>query len=483
MSAAVRSYLTAGVALVGAGIVTAAGVVPPLAHSEAQVVERAVTLAAAVGQACSGYNIEGCDIWAPQTYTPVTYDPNAGAWRNVPANIVNAVASIPRALIDGLNELSYGFEVTGSWWVYTPTNVLGFDPADPPKVAALINLLIPFKPLSQPLGEGLTWWAKANLTMNEGCTGTAGPVCSDPNALLATMFQVPTSSMINGFRFPDVVLDPVSPLEGSMGNPLPADYPGNIDRQTPWAGAYVQLNPLDPEYSVLNYLKADPSTNRPEPITFAEVTSSLTRFVKASRLNFYPFVPMSFVLKGWPYTALTPLFKPFLPWLCPDCNPLNPAWPPGATEQPWPSAAVPAPVPAPAQASAVEGSPVSAATASTTAAPAEPAVAESAAATDRVSLTGRAKRAQARVAKPAATVTSGDVASGDVASVDVASGDVAPVTTAGTAEAPVEAPAESGVTQRRASRASEAGSAKADRAGTDRSGHSTRGRAAAKSGE
>jgi hypothetical protein len=475
MSAAVRSYLTAGVALVGAGIVTAAGVVPPLQNSEARVVERAVTLAAAVGGACSSYNIEGCDIWAPQSYTPVTYNPNAGLWRNVPANLVNAVISIPRALVDGLNELSYGFEVTGSWWVYTPTNVLGFDPADPPKVSALMNLLIPFKPLSQPLGEGLTWWARANLTMNEGCTGTAGPVCPDPNALLATMFQVPTTSMINGFRFPDVIPDPVSPLEGSMGNPLPADYPGNIDRQVPWAGAYVQLNPLDPEYSVLNYLKADPSTNRPERVTFAEVASSLTRFVKASKLDFYPFVPMSFLLKGWPYTALTPLFKPFLPWLCPDCNPLNPAWPPGATEQPWPSATVPAPVPAPApaEASAVEGSPVSAATAPATAAPAEPAVAESAAATDRVSLTGRAKRAQARIAKPAAAVTSGDVASGDVA----------PVTTAGTAEAPVEAPTESGVTQRRASRASEAGNAKADRAGTDRSGHSTRGRAAAKSGE
>ena len=468
MSAAVRSYLTAGVALVGAGIVTAAGVVPSVPRSQTPVVERAVSLAAAVGGACSSYNIEGCDIWAPQSYTPVVYNPTAGAWRNVPANVVNAIISIPRALVDGLNELSYGFEVTGSWWVYTPTNVLGFDPADPPKVSALVNLLIPFKALSQPLGEGLTWWARANLTMNEGCTGTAGPVCPDANALLATMFQVPISSMINGFRFPDVVLDPVSPLEGSMGNPLPADYPGNIDRAVPWQGAYVQLNPLDPEYSVMNYLRADPSTNRPERVTFAEVAAAVTRFVKASNLDFYPFVPMSFVLKGWPYTALTPLFKPFLPWLCPDCNPLNPAWPPGATEQPWPSATVPAPA---------ETSGVTDTAASTVATTSEPPVAASTAAPERVSLTGRAKRALAATPKVAAVAAAVDAVP-DAVTDAVPDSLPAPKISVPEVTAAAEAPAETAGTTRRAPRASESGATR-----SDRTAHSARGRAAAGSGD
>lgn len=461
MSAAVRSCFTAGVALVGAGVVTAAGLVPPLQQSETQVVQRAVSLAAAVGSSCSSYNIDGCDIWAPQSYTPVVYDPNAGAWRNVPANLVNAALSIPRALVDGLNDLSYGFEVTGSWWVYTPTNVLGFDPADPPKVSALLNLLIPFKPLSQTLGEGLTWWARANLTMNEGCTGTAGPVCQDPNALLATMFLVPNTTLINGFKFP-FITDPVSPLEGSMGNPLPADYPGNIDRVVPWSEAYVQLNPLDPEYAVLNYLKADPATNRPEPITFPEVTAALTRFVKASRLDFYPFVPMSFLLKGWPYTALTPLFKPFLPWLCPDCNPLNPAWPPGATEQPWPSATVPAPAAVEATASVD-----SAATAPAAPVATEPeagsAVADNNANATRVSLTERTKRTGSRPAKAAAAATDAALA--------------VPADAPAVADAaPAEVPAGAGATHRRASRA-------ADSARTDRAGHSGKARAAARSAE
>jgi hypothetical protein len=417
MPAGIRSYFTAAVAAAGAGIVTVAGVAPTQqfeAPVEARVVERAVSLAAAVevGQACSGYNIEGCDIWAPQTYTPIPYDPDAGSWDNVAANILNGVISMPRAFVNALNDLSYAFEVTGSWWVYTPTNVLGFDPADPPKAAALLNLLVPFAPLSAPLGESFTWWAKANLTMNAGCTGTTGPTCPDLGALLNTMFRVPTWDLIRGYQFPDVVLDPVSELEGSMGNPLPEGYPGNIDRQVGWSGAYLELNPRDPEYSVLNYLKADPSTNRPEPVTFDEIVSSLTRFAKASDLDFDPFVPMSFLLKGWPYTAFTPLFKPFLPWLCPECNPLNPAWPPGATEQPWPSAAEPAP------ASSVEGAPISAVTAPTAGAsdpsapsapatPSAPEVVESTVAAERASSssTGRANRAPARVAKPAAAAT------------------------------------------------------------------------------
>jgi hypothetical protein len=486
MSAGARSYLTAAVAGAGVGIVTAAGIVLPQqveAPVQARVVERAVSLAAAVevGQACSGYNIEGCDIWAPQTYTPIPYDPDAGSWDNVAANLVNAVISMPRAFINAIDAMSYAFEVTGSWWVYTPTNVLGFDPADPPKVAALFNLMIPFAPLSEPLGESFSWWAKANLTMNAGCTGTTGPTCPDLGALLQTMFRVPTWDLIRGYQFPDVVLDPVSELEGSMGNPLPEGYPGNVDRAVGWSGAYLELNPRDPEYSVLNYLKADPSTNRPEPITFDEIVSSITRFAKASDLDFNPFVPMSFLLKGWPYTVLTPIFKPFLPWLCPDCNPLNPAWPPGATEQPWPSAAEPAPAPAPA--STVEGAPVSADTAPTaaasdlsdSAAPSAPSaasapevaemaeVAESTVEVERAaSSTGRANRAPARGAEPAAVATPDEVAA---------------TTTADATEPAVAEPAEPRVTNRRAARTAEAGGAE-----TDRASDTVRGRTPARSG-
>jgi len=326
MSAAVRSYLTSGLALMGAGFVTAAQITPPLRHAETRVVEAAVSLAAAVGngQACSGYNTDGCDIWATQTYTPVALDPSGSA-ANIAANIVNAVASIPRAFVDAINDLSYALEVTGNWWVYTPTNVLGTDPADPPKYTALVNLAIPFKPLSHAIGEQVSWWAKANLPMDAGCTANAGPHCADSNGITSRMFQAPIWTLTAGYQFP-TEFNPVSAAEGAIGT----EIPGSVGAEVPWSGAYVKLDPQDPVNALINYLQADPSTNTPKPLSGGEIAATLDRLGKAMELGFNPFVPMSYLLKGWPYTALTPLFLPFVPALCPTCNPVDPGLPPVA---------------------------------------------------------------------------------------------------------------------------------------------------------
>ena len=324
MSAAVRSYLTTGLALMGAGFVTAAQITPPLHHAGTRVVEAAVSLAAAVGngEPCSGYNTDGCDINAPQTYTPVALDPS-GSSANIAANIVNAVASIPRAFVDALNELSYALEVTGNWWVYTPTNVLGTDPADPPKYTALVDLAIPFKPLSHAIGEQLSWYAKANLPMDAGCTADVGPHCTDFNAITSRMFQVPIWTLTAGYQFPKE-FNPVSAAEGAIGT----EIPGSVGAEVPWSGAYVKLDPQDPVNALINYLQADPSTNTPKPISGGEIAATLDRLGKALESSFNAFVPMSFLLKGWPYTALTPLFLPFVPALCPTCNPVDPGLPP-----------------------------------------------------------------------------------------------------------------------------------------------------------
>jgi hypothetical protein len=324
MTASVRSYLTTGLALMGVGFVTAAQITPPLHQAETRVVEAAVSLAAAVGNGlpCSGYNTDGCDINAPQTYTPVVLDPSGSA-ANIAANIVNAVASIPRAFVDAVNGLSYALEVTGNWWVYSPTNVLGSDPADPPKYTALVDLLIPFKPVSNVVGEHLSWWGKSNLPMDAGCTADVGPHCTDVDAILSKMFLVPIWTLATGYQFPKI-FNPVSAEEGAIGN----EIPGSVGDEVPWSEAYVKLNLLDPAYALINYLRADPSTNAPKPIASGEIAATLNRLANALKLDFNPFVPMSFLLKGWPYTALTPLFKPFVPLLCPTCNPVDPGLPP-----------------------------------------------------------------------------------------------------------------------------------------------------------
>ena len=336
MAVAVRSYVATGLALMGAGVVTAGQVAPPLQKSEQRIVEAAVNLVAAVGngQACSGYNTDGCDIWATPTYTPVAADPS-GSVANIPMNLVNAVLGVPRAWLDGLNELSYALEVTGNWWVYSPTNVLGTDPADPAKYTALIDQLIPFKPLSHAIGDQFSWWARANLPMNAGCTGSVGPACADPLGILGVMFQAPVWTLSSGYKFPTLD-NPISNAEGDLGDVIP----GSVGAPVPWSGSSVKLDPMDPINSVLNFLMADPSTNTPAPITLADIGSTLSRFAKALEIAFNPFVPRSFLLKGWPYTALTPLFLPFVPLFCKTCDPDNPGGPPlGST----PSAAAAAP--------------------------------------------------------------------------------------------------------------------------------------------
>lgn len=335
MPAAVRSYLTAGLALMGVGLVTAVQITPPLQPAETRVIQAAVTLAAATGngQPCSGYNTEGCDPAAPQTYTPLVLD-QSGNPANIAANIINAAASVPRAVVDALNELSYALEITGNWWVYGPNNVLGSDPADPAKYTALADLLIPFKPVSNAVGEHLSWWGKANLPMGAGCTATVGPLCADLNSVLATMFLAPIWKLAAGYQFPTVI-NPVSEAEGEIGE----EIPGSVGTEVAWSGAYVKLNLFDPAIALFNYLLADPATNTPEPIAPGEIAATVERLRAAMKLNFYPFVQGSFLLKGWPYTALTPLFKPFIRVLCPDCDPENPGVLPKPTPTPTPLSA------------------------------------------------------------------------------------------------------------------------------------------------
>lgn len=328
MPASIRPYVTAGVALVGASVISVTPIQP--VTPQTRIAHDAYSLTAASvpgapidgsgdGIACSGYHTDQCDIGAPQSYTPIEVDTSNGSLLNVPANIINAIISVPRAYLDGLNDLSYALEVTGSWWVYDPVNVLGYDPADPPKITAVTNLLIPFKALSNPLGEHVSWWAKANLPMNAGCTGTAPPTCQDAGAILSKMFTAPIWDLIYGYTFP-ALNNPVSDAEGAAGEAIP----GEEGAPVPWSGAHVQLNPYDPIWNVINYMLADPTTNRPEAITLKEVGESLARFGKALWQDFNPFVPGSFLWKGFPYTLVTPFIKPFVKILCPSCDPEHP---------------------------------------------------------------------------------------------------------------------------------------------------------------
>src|ERR1700692_56163 len=98
MPAAVRPYVTVGVALVGASVISVVPIAPP--QPDIRSADLAVSLAAASSIA------------------------------NVPANLFNAIANIPANEIQALDGLASAMLLTGSWDVWSPTNVLGFDAVD-----------------------------------------------------------------------------------------------------------------------------------------------------------------------------------------------------------------------------------------------------------------------------------------------------------------------------------------------------------------
>ena len=205
MHASLRPYATAGVALVGAGVIAVTPIAPPL-PSEARVASPEVTLAAA-------------SIF------------------NIPANLINAFLNMPSASIADMNRFSAAMEASGSWSESTPGNVWGWDPPNPEMLKGFVGMLMPFPALSHPLGEHLNWWAAANLPMHPGCAFE----CPDLAGMLNSMFRVPPWAFWDedGYTFGEVI----NPVDG---------------QPTEWSGQTVKLDPWEPVKSVINYLLADP---------------------------------------------------------------------------------------------------------------------------------------------------------------------------------------------------------------------------------
>jgi hypothetical protein len=286
MPAALRPYVTAGVALVGASVISVTPIAP--SQPDIRVANPAVRLAAA-------------------------------SIANIPANLINAILSIPMAEIQGIQRYADAMEASGSWWVYTPTNVLGWDPANPEMTKGLVDALLPFPALSGPLGTHLNWWLAANLPMHEGCTGF--PPCPDPIGMLSSMFTVGPWEFYDadGYTFPEII-NPISEHEGEVGQEL-----GEEGEPVEWSGQTVKLDPLEPVTSVMNYLMADPSeVTYP---TFEQAVTAVTSLLRAYWITWYPFVPQSYIWDPQ-YQLLAPLFRAFAPILCPDCNPEDPSLPP-----------------------------------------------------------------------------------------------------------------------------------------------------------
>ena len=286
MPAAVRPYVTAGVALVGASVIS----VTPFAPSQPdiRVANPAVSVAAA-------------------------------SWANAPVNIVNAFLGAPQAEVDGINRLAAAMEWSGSWWVYTPENVLGWDPPNFEMTKGLVDTLLPFPTLSTPFGTHLNWWLAANLPMHEGCSGL--PPCTDPIGMLSSMFTVPPWEFYtgDGYTFP-TIYNPISVHEGEVGQEL-----GETGDEVDWSGQTVKLDPNEGWNALMTYLQSDP-TEVTYP-TAQEAFNAFARLGTALWNSWYPFVPQSYIWNP-DYSISAYLWRPFAPFLCPSCNPEDPFLPP-----------------------------------------------------------------------------------------------------------------------------------------------------------
>ena len=180
MPAALRPYVTAGVALVGASVICATPIQPT--PSTERVVGQDYHLTAASTVTCvPGDTSALCGDAVGAALPGLTANAVVGTKPSllyVPVNLLDMFLSVPAWEIQAMDRLADAMIATGSWQVWSPTNVFGFDEQDPPKLTALVDMVIPFKPFSSVLGEQLSWWARANLPMNAGCAALPG-ACPD----------------------------------------------------------------------------------------------------------------------------------------------------------------------------------------------------------------------------------------------------------------------------------------------------------------
>jgi len=306
MAAAVRPRLGAVVALAGVGIIGAPIAQAPDVHIVHQDVRLADASDSLDGLTTSLTNL-GDLTNLTSDLTGIAAGSDLDGLANIPVNLLIDIINIPYdefsapftlpldlayaatgdegggslsnlpTVTDGaINELTNSLNYSGDLWVYDQTNIWGFDPGDPPKLAALIDVMEPFQALSQSLGEQLNIIGEAELPESTSCPF----LCTNPIGILTETLQVPLSQLESGYTFGDVV-------DEFTGDPLP------------WANTKVILDLNTPSNDFLTSLEADPSANPIEPPPSLETVGTDLGNLLAAIGNFVnPFVPDNEILEA-----------------------------------------------------------------------------------------------------------------------------------------------------------------------------------------
>lgn len=223
-----------------------------------------------------------------------------GDLTNVPLNLLYDIINIPANALKATDAFAYSQFFTGPWLVPSETNIWGIDLGDPPRIQALIDMLIPIPALSKPLGEQLIGFLQAEIPTNTACDAI---FCSLDGwvALLKGYGQVPISDLLNGYTFPaegPSITDPHGAVEGALGIPG-TDIGSDGSDVYPWAGTTFTLDVGKPWADFWTSLTADPSAD--PLVSMPNVVQVLIDVATSWYVMLNPFLPGGTYIPDFPW--------------------------------------------------------------------------------------------------------------------------------------------------------------------------------------
>jgi hypothetical protein len=183
-----------------------------------------------------------------------------------------------------LNFLSAALDYTGSFYVSNPTNVFGWDTGNTWNLPAALDALLPFTRLGpdmddNPIGDNINTIAEAEF-----------PEASADNAYffkdllgeLQTLFTVPFSKLVDGYDLPaDGALNPVGVGNDALGN-------GGLPYHDLWSGQHVTVDPTLGFDKYFEHLLDDPADNPIHPLDPSTILPTIGHAQQAINIDFNP---------------------------------------------------------------------------------------------------------------------------------------------------------------------------------------------------
>lgn len=287
-----------------------------------QVVSRPYVLAAAALAATSLVAVTPLEKKVAQlpVVSMATHLVDTASIFNIPFNLFQDIVNVPYNEVQGLNMLADSEFFTGSWFVVSATNLWGVDPGDPSHFMAVADVLLPFPALSglgapetafdAGLGQQLWPLVAAELPINAACDAAScipqvptSPITGITSLdsfiwdsqiltgqqqfpLIDNWFQVPLSSLLNGYTF-----DPNAPGSVDPSGPAVSGFgfdPTGAGNAVPWSGDTYTLQPWVPVENFINSLMATPDANGFEFPTLTEFLQAIQAVIAGGIVDFDP---------------------------------------------------------------------------------------------------------------------------------------------------------------------------------------------------